>query len=488
MSKEKIIAALEHRMMNVPKDSSPAQGEALNLGMFEITSNVAKVQAARDEGLFETGRDVIVIAVTDEQDVCFDYAKSSPRVEPVHKLYTVKGKQVEMPDPIEARFFNETCVPFLNKHRDGYFETKIDPNHALDSHDVAEAFKTLQSKIKAKVIMQAIVNTTVQPPLAHDERDAEKAYGILELVTEMGSGIPVDLNKVDKSNSSVAFWKELGQLGESANYELSFATGFDCVTDGIHADAIDTDGPDFELQIVDRGQPIARYSPACVKGFCQSNADGAMSWKREGQGAKRRLRAYVSDPKKFGEMMHGQNVKEPVARIVFKTRPDVNTKTGLKNTGKKVDGPTQHGPIPSATTPRQPAPINLPAPAKSVSAASATKSAATKSAATKSAATKSAATKPATTKPADKTPAATKAAVKPAAKTEAKAPVTNAKPAAKAAAAAKPAVQGAAATDAKTSVKTETKTVGKTPSKSAKPAAAKAAVDAKPVEEVVTVK
>ena len=358
MGEAQIIAALERKMMNVPDDTSAAQGEALNLGLYELTAHKQKIEAARDAGLFATGRDVIVIAVTDEQDVCFDYEGTG--FKPVEKPYVINGKTVWQADPHETKFFNNVCRTFLSKNVTDY-TAKDDRNHPVGYNDVIESFRSLEQKLKAKVIMQAIVYKTPQAPRSSHEDDKEMGHGIIELVEGMQSGTIADLANVDHSNNSIAFANELTQLGDSANFQMSFSSSFDCRTNEFHPDSIDK--KTIELEILDNGRPVARYSSVFEAG--RQNSDGPLSWRVEGKdGSKKGLRVYPKDQEAFARALRGSNIQNPMYKIRFKTLENVDHGTGKKNDGSAVKGPSSFGPIPSSKmTPAVSAPIGPVAPA-----------------------------------------------------------------------------------------------------------------------------
>ena len=68
---------LEAKMKAVPNETGGAQGEAMLLALYNSIINPELRGAIERQGLFRADASLNVIIVSDEQDVCFDYAGSS---------------------------------------------------------------------------------------------------------------------------------------------------------------------------------------------------------------------------------------------------------------------------------------------------------------------------------------------------------------------------------------------------------------------------
>jgi hypothetical protein len=165
--RQRISQALEKKMMSVPDDKSDAQGEALMLNLYKI---------AQQPKLCRKGASLAVIAVTDEQDVCYAYPKKATASDqaafsrgevPVLKPYRAKsGKTVHQADVHETRFFNSSyCAKAVKGRR-------------LQSGDVSRALLALQSATGGKVIMNAIAykSNAGLKALAGNEDENEMAH------------------------------------------------------------------------------------------------------------------------------------------------------------------------------------------------------------------------------------------------------------------------------------------------------------------------
>ena len=316
MSEKQIAKALQYKMMNVPPDYSDAQGEAEILGLNELFTNPAKLKATMAAGLLrqkgpksEEGRNLVIIVITDEQDVCYDYAGEGKGYKPTLKFYA--DRKTWEADRNEVKFFNEHC-----KAKDG---------HVISYRDVVTQLQRFQSNLDGKVIVQAITYKNPQPELAKNEDEKEQGHGVIELVEGMASGTIADMADVDRRGDQASFANELTQLGENAGFQLKFSSSFDCASK-IHPGAIDP--KEVELVITNNGRPLATYSAACEAGRPCQHGDGALKVSIDGKGSQAGMRVRPVDVDAFTRAMKAAGVEDAQFEIKFKTKADCDVKIG----------------------------------------------------------------------------------------------------------------------------------------------------------------
>lgn len=329
LSPDQIVAKLERKMMSVPADRSDAQGEALIMGLFELTSNTQRIAEAHKQGFFGKDRNLVIIMVTDEQDACYSYAGTNNR--PTLKMYEdAKGNVTWEQDRNELAFFNGACSQKYG--------------HLVTYKDAEASLKRLESTLDGKVIVQAIAYTQPQKPRAMNEDENEQAHGVLELVNGMGGKV-ADMANVNRNTKTISFANELTILGENAGFLLKYSSSFACASNTYHPNSIDQKS--IRLRIVDDGQrPIATYAKECAGDSCQ-NADGGLSVSIESLGDKKGLRVRPSNLKAYTDAMTRATQGENAQYVIeFKTKAGVRTEDGLP-----ADAPTAKSKAPVSKTP-----------------------------------------------------------------------------------------------------------------------------------------
>lgn len=307
---KRIWSNLEKKMLSVPDDKSDAQGEALMLNLYKL---------AHQPKLFRKGANIAVIAVTDEQDVCYAYPQkaslNNPEafaqgLVPVLKPYRVKkGKTVYQPDVHETRFFNSKyCAQAVNGRR-------------LQPQDVSDALRGLQAAVGGKVIMNAIAykSNAGLKAMASNQDENEMAHGILDVVDTLKTGTVADLKDVDRNSSDGSFVNALTLLGDQTRFSMRYSSAFDCFSN-VHPNAIDLGT--LQLAIRDQnGGEVASYN---------AQNGGLRGDILPGKGGLPYLRVSVANTKAYVHQMNASNVESGTYNITFKTKAGVDPVSGKK--------------------------------------------------------------------------------------------------------------------------------------------------------------
>jgi archaellin len=321
LDKNRMIKLLEDKMRNLPNDSSDAQGEALMLSLFEgINDKNRRKEIMGNNDFFRKDATLAVIFVTDEQDVCFDYASSQDPAtgkpyQPVQITKTVLGKLVKgkkgkkvreasttqtMADPHETRFFANVC-------------SKAFKGGLLKPEHVHDALLSLKGGTE-KLMLAGVVYTSndLAPAVARNDEN-EMGHGIIELVGRE-NGLLIDLNNA--GSGAERFSDGMKALAQSVQAEMTVNPQFNC-TSKTHPLAIDLST--VTVTIKDgSGKALATYSGK------QLNS----SIKMNGKGGNPYMQTFVADGKGLNKILTQAKANNGTVSIDYKTRVDHDPKTG----------------------------------------------------------------------------------------------------------------------------------------------------------------
>jgi hypothetical protein len=194
LAQQRIGQLLENKMIRMPIEKKGAQGEALLLSLYDAVSRADLREQIRAAGLLRNGVPLAVIMISDEQDVCYDYAAN--------------GKKARQEDPIETKFFNNVCARAVNGG-------PLTPDLV---------YQALQSVAGDKLIVTGIHYVDNNIPQGVEDEN-EMGYGFLDLIA-LANGRVADLAQVDRNSPS--FWAQLDDLGRFAEFQRKFTNRFIC--------------------------------------------------------------------------------------------------------------------------------------------------------------------------------------------------------------------------------------------------------------------
>jgi hypothetical protein len=321
LDKNRMIKLLEDKMRNLPNESRGAQGEALMLSLFEgINDKNRRKEIMGNNDFFRKDATLAVIFVTDEQDVCFDYASSQdPKTgkpyEPVKITQTILGKLVKgrngkkvreasktqtMADPVETEFFNKVC-----KH--AFKDGLLKPEHV---HDALLSLKGGTDKL----ILSGVVYTSPEltPAVARNDEN-EMGHGIIELVGRE-NGLLIDLNNA--GSGAERFSDGMKALAQNVQAEMSVNPTFNC-TSKVHPLAIDL--AQVVVTIKDgSGKALANYSGNQLNSAIKMN----------GKGGNPYMQTTVADGKGLNKILTEAKANNGTVSITYKTRVDHDPRSG----------------------------------------------------------------------------------------------------------------------------------------------------------------
>jgi hypothetical protein len=321
LDKNRMIKLLEDKMKALPNDSSDAQGEALMLSLFEgINDKNRRKEIMGNNDFFRKDATLAVIFVTDEQDVCFDYASSMDPAtgkpyQPVQVTKTIEGKLVKgkkgkkvreasttqtMADPHETRFFNNVCSK-------AFKGGLLKPEHV---HDALLSLKGGTDKLMLSGVVYSSPELT--PAVARNDEN-EMGHGIIELVGRE-NGLLIDLNKAGTGLDR--FSDGMKALAQNVQAEMSVNPTFSC-TSKIHPLAIDL--AQVVVTIKDgSGKALATYSGSKLNSAIKMN----------GKGGNPYMQATVTDGKGLNKILTEAKANNGTVSITYKTRVDHDPKSG----------------------------------------------------------------------------------------------------------------------------------------------------------------
>jgi hypothetical protein len=306
-----VAKILRAKMKSIPNESKGAQGEAMLYSLYSAVTNGNLRNFTRDNAKLQ------VILVSDEQDVCYNYAGPD----------NDKGwKAVEVPlkgggtgeDPIESEFREKYC-------RVAFKGSWLTPSNV---YQTLRDYKNKDGKTNNLLLAGIVYEGPVTP---HPEREDENemGHGIIDLV-KAHNGVIKDFAKVDRTHNKNYFAEELAFLGEVANESLDHPLPiFACeprLDNGqvIHPRAVN---PDTVSMVILRndGAPVASFAKNCAtrKNCAPIHVRGESEWRR---GSK--LRVDIVDELDLKARLKAKNVEKGQAIIRFKTNPMVDPETG----------------------------------------------------------------------------------------------------------------------------------------------------------------
>lgn len=310
--REDLIRRLEAKMKNVPNESGGAQGEALLYSLFQSVNVAANRKAATDQGMFRSDASLAVIMVTDEQDVCFDYADPANVDPKTGKAYVPHGKKDKqgnpIPDPVEVKFFKDVCSK-------AYKGGLLKPEHV---HDALLRLKGENQKLVLMGMVYTSNDITPAGTVTNAREDEnEMGHGIIQFV-DREKGKLVDLGAVQEGPTK--FRDELKFLGDYTKSEISSNGNVSCdpLTQGqpaVHPLSANLDSLKVELLGAD-GQVLHTFSI----GQGLRPTVGKI-------GGKQVLQAFL-EAKTLNRLLNQHKAKD--AKVLFKytTRTDRDAKTG----------------------------------------------------------------------------------------------------------------------------------------------------------------
>ena len=334
MTSEKMWSTLEKMMLSVPDEKSDAQGEALLLAIREAA---VQNKAFRSRGLFRDNTNVAIIAVTDEQDVCYQYPqKASASNDPSGAMFEAGLVPVLKP---KAKTKKETVLG-ADRHEERFGKSRYCLKGAdgrpVTAENVARRLRLLEYVTSGKVIMNAIAYKSNQGLKARtgNEDENEMAHGVLELVEKFG-GQTADLKNVDRSTSRISFADQLNMLGAATSFQIKHDTVFPCASN-VHPNAVDPST--LEVTLSENGQRVARLSGNCQSANCQSGDIPLKTEVRKGTKAEPNphLRIMPADQEGFTKLLSERRVEKGDYTITFKTKAGINPETGLASGEKSA--------------------------------------------------------------------------------------------------------------------------------------------------------
>ena len=314
-NRQDLIQRLESKMKNVPNESGGAQGEALLYSLFQSVNESSRRQEMISQGMFRNDATLAVIMVTDEQDVCFDYASS---VDPATgKPYVPNGKKDRkgqpIADPVEVKFFNDVC-------------SKAYKGGLLKPGNVHAALSSLKGGDMQKLILMGMVytsnNITPSGVVTNAREDEnEMGHGVIEFVG-LEKGKLVDLGSVQEGPTK--FRDELKFLGDYTKSELSSNGNLACVPN-VHINAVNMSTLVVQVQNAE-GKNIGVFKAdcndsKCGEGYGGLRADGST------KGKQGHIRAFL-DAGKLNQLLNAHKSKENKALFTFMTHAGIDPKTG----------------------------------------------------------------------------------------------------------------------------------------------------------------
>jgi hypothetical protein len=341
MSKTQMWEALKRTMTAPPDDTSDAQGEALLLATYEALTKHFGEFNQNGKGLFRKNTNTIIINVSDEQDVCWNYpglayptgamtvdeAAFARGSVPVLKPYSSKkGKTILSPDVHEMRFFSDVCQHFVGGTRNKS-TGRYEGGSPLDIDAVRGAFDRLAATTGAKVIPNGIVyasNSGLKASVSNEDEN-EMGHGTIDLVKAVNEGEIADMKEARADE--IDFSKALKLIGSTAGFQLKGGNVFNCYSNTYNPDAIDFSQP-VELFITDSsGRSVAHLNSDCNKvSSCQHGDSGLIAEARPGANGYHYLRVSPKDKAAFMQSL--KNLDGGKYEIKFTTKRDYDIKTG----------------------------------------------------------------------------------------------------------------------------------------------------------------
>lgn len=223
---------LKQKMLAVPNDSTDAQGEVMNLSLYRAV----KSGELKNNSLAREGALMVVIYVSDEQDVCYDY--TSGKATPVGPN-GVKGQR----DEHEVRAYNNLC------------KKAVDGTRLLTPGDVHGALKNLKGEGNLYITGAVYTGDVDATKRLGDEN--EMGHGMIE-VMEWNGDSPIDLKQL-VSGGTKSFAPILRKIGEVAAAKSRFTNVFYCD----RAQVKPEDMSSIRLDVFVEGKIMVTFSSDC---------------------------------------------------------------------------------------------------------------------------------------------------------------------------------------------------------------------------------
>lgn len=332
------IQKIDHRF----NDPTEAQGEALQLSLYNAITKPDLLKAAQGKDgneFFRKNAALVVISISDEQDVCYDYLECKPEGDgrncrPAQVANPLIGKNSCRAgeilgkdkngkdaclgqDRYEVNFFNNVCKRAANNPANGKQFSYL---------DLWKALLELKGGDKSKLIVAPVVyKNNVNIPEVGVEDENEMGHGHLDLAGPLCAQSPViaDLAAVNPQSRSSTFATQMDFFGQFANFQMMYSHKFQCVTD-VNENAINRTSIQAEVFDNQSGNLLARFSGQCLPGReCPSGIDGYAEGRPTGKAMEVTL-----DYAKLKEKLERYNLQEGEVRMTFKTLSNRDPSTG----------------------------------------------------------------------------------------------------------------------------------------------------------------
>lgn len=322
-AQNKIGKLLERKILGMPIDTSDAQGEALNLSLYNSIMNPRNKAAIVNEGLFRPDAKLQVIMISDEQDVCYDYASGNYKpVQVPHK--DAKGKITGYgPDIYETRFFETVC------------KTATVDRKPLTPLAVANALLSLKTD-KNQIMVNPVIytsdnglrnadGTSLQP-----EDENEMGHFYIEVAQEFGSDI-VDLAQVTRTEQGgVSFANQLATLGKITDAKMRYSNDIPCNIPGLHMNSVNATSVTAYIMPKGATHPedrIALFTGACAPNSNCTNADGNVKTSIVPNGRGGYTLHFILEESKINELLSKNKITDAEVRILFNTSTNARPAT-----------------------------------------------------------------------------------------------------------------------------------------------------------------
>jgi hypothetical protein len=344
--RNKLKSDPDPRKNHLPVDHSDAQGEALFLSLYdsitkpELLHNMMKRKDDKygnPHGLLRKDATLVVIFLSDEQEVCFDY--SQPQQDPNDKSKKVlyrpvpvevweqvsskKGKAVfdwvhhEDGDPHEKRTFDTVC------------KLKELHGRALSHGDVWDALLKLKGGKAEKLVINGVhyIDNNIPVSLLNQCGkvkcgEMEAGHGYLELETVDSPGAVANMANVDRLKPEISMESQMAYLGKFTNQKVIYQQPFACESN-VHPDAIDMRKVEMDFVDSSQNRVVAKFHGSCVDGqSCGSFAGGVYrDTNATGAGVATDARFKV-DPDLLTKTLEAGGFKQGFVRIRFDSDPN----------------------------------------------------------------------------------------------------------------------------------------------------------------------
>lgn len=344
---KRISKILEHKMSHLPTDHTDAQGEALLLSLYDAITNkdlrraIVKNEKGVEKGLLRKDAVLMVIPISDEQDVCYDYKTCSTEGHDANfctpaqvAKRDAKGKVTGYgQDQHEVRAFDKICSKAVNK------TSPLTPNH------VWEALTNLKGGDISRVLFTPVIylnNNDVPKNQGQDENEVGHGYYDIALLAHNASG---DLATIVQKDDKVSFAGILDNLGGVIATRMKYRDTFECSITGVAPAAVNFSTVEVHVFDFKTGQDAAVFTGQCSpnpKIACAGDFTGGAEIKigRNGNGQQTHFTASVN-LNALNDKLKAMGFENGQVLINFKTLSDYDPATGTpKNAQYRRRKPT----------------------------------------------------------------------------------------------------------------------------------------------------